>query len=79
MQVWQNTNWQSTNVTKHKCNKIQMEQHTNRTKYEKKQRQAGAELCQAQLKFEAEEAKGWSWGNFKLWSLKLKKIEVEEI
>ena len=29
----QNTNGQNTNVTKYKCNKIQIGQNTNRTKY----------------------------------------------
>ena len=35
----QNTKCQSTNVTKDKCNKIQMEQDTNRNKYKNTRRQ----------------------------------------
>ena len=33
IQTQQNTKEQNTNVTKYKCNKIQMQQNTNGTKY----------------------------------------------
>ena len=44
IQTRQNTKEQNTNCQKYYCNKIQMKQNTNGTKY----KQAGAELGQAQ-------------------------------